>query len=351
MYKKVTLLLFALLVIAISIMTLFDQREISYLERRSLAEFPKVEIADPDFWQELDDYLSDHLLFRDEFIKINNLSNKYLLSLKDNRGVYTKDGYLFDILECDEGSITNLIHKTNDLMEEYFKDRAYFVAIPRKNDYSEKYFPGDLRYDEVFPILKEGLLMEMIEIADLLSLDSYYQTDIHWREEKLVKVAERIVLEMGDEYKALDADLKKAGTFMGALYSRSFLDVREDDLNYLDFDQSAIKVYDLEKNALVKVYDKEALKSPDAYDFFLDGPSAYLKITNEKVKNGQKLIVFRDSFASALLPLLIDSYEEICVIDLRYFNESLLDELSLDKKAKVLFIYGLEFINQSGALR
>ena len=352
MYKKVVLCLMSLLVLALGILTLFNQKEILSFERRKAQDLGDFAPLDPAYWEDLDAYLSDHFIFRETALKINNLSKKYLFAFKDNDGVYTKQGYLFDILTYDEAAVDHLILKTNELANTYFKDQdCYFIAIPRKNDYSERYFPDDLSFDDIKKQLDDKLSLPMIAIADLLSLDSYYKTDIHWRQEALPKVAERIVESLGDTYHREDVKLQNAGTFYGALYARSFFDTAKDELYYVDLDLNGVKVFDLEKDAYVKVYDESAITSPDAYDLFLDGPSAYLKITNEKVNNGQKLIVFRDSFASSLLPLFINSYEEIEVLDLRYYSESLLDELELASDAKVLFIYGSEFINQSGALR
>lgn len=352
MYKKITIICFLVFAIVISLMTVLNRDTISYLERRKLKEFPKVDLSDPDFYADLDDYLTDHLAFRDLFIKTENLANKYVLQMSDNDGVYSDGGYLFDILIKDEKSLNNLIQKTNDLKDTYLSDRdVYFVAIPRKNDYSARYFPLDLRFAEFVDDLRQGLDMRFIDISELLRLDAYYHTDIHWSQDKLMDIARYICEMMGDEFVEFDAHIKKTGPLYGSLYSRSFYDIGAEEITYIDYNMNGIKVYDLESDSYIPVYDLSAINHPDAYDLFLGGPSAYLKITNANVTNGQKLIVFRDSFASALLPLLIPSYETIEVIDLRYYSESLLSELDLIEGAKVLYIYGTEFINQSGALR
>ena len=352
MYKKITLLIVVIIVLSMSVLTVFSNRTISYLERRYLDTFPKVDLADPDFYEDLDDYLSDHLFFRDELITVRNLTNRYLFHFKDNDGVYSKDGYLFDILKFDAESVSDLILKTNELKDSYFSDReVYFIGIPRKNDYSELYHPSDLRFDDIRQLLIDGLDMPLIDISGLLSLDSYYHTDIHWRQDKLKDVARYIVEAIGDIYVPVTTEAREVYSFYGSLFSRSFYDVNPDILYYLEGDFTGVRVYDLEKDSEVPVYDKEATTHPDLYDIYLDGPSAYLRIENEDAKIDQRLIVFRDSFASSLLPLLIDSYSRIDVIDLRYFDASLIESLDLDDKAKVLFIYGSEFIDQSGALR
>ncbi len=352
MYKKFTIIVLAVIVLFISITTILNKNTVSYLERRHLASFPKVDLLDPDFYSDLDTYMSDHLLWRDSFIKYSSLANRYLFGFKDNHGVYSSDGYLFETAIEDDDSINDLIAKTNGLKDTYFKDQeVYFIAIPRKNDYTERYFPLDLRYDDIKDSLKDNLDMDYIDISDLLSLDSYYHTDIHWRQDKIEAVADYIVRSLGDEYSEVEGTYKTINDFKGSLYASSFYDVAPDQIDYLTFDETDISVYDLEKDAYVGVYDEGAIGHPDMYDVFLDGPSAYIHIENKKAPSDQKLIIFRDSFASSLIPLMIDSYASIDVIDLRYFNSSLLDTLELDQDAKVLFMYSLEFINKSGALR
>ncbi len=342
----------AFIIVFISITTILNDNTVSYLERRHLASFPKVDLLDPDFYSDVDTYMSDHLLWRDSFIRFSSLANRYLFGFKDNHGVYSSDGYLFETAIRDDDSISDLINKTNALKDSYFADRdVYFMAIPRKNDYTERYFPLDLRYEDIKDTLKEGLAMHYIDIYDLLDLDSYYHTDIHWRQDKIGNVAEYLVEAMGDEYTGIEGEYKTIEGFKGSLFASSFYDVAPDKISYLVYDDEGISVYDLEKDSYVGIYDEGAVDHPDMYDVFLDGPSAYIRIENKNAGSDQRLIVFRDSYASSLIPLLIGSYASIDVIDLRYFNSSLLPTLELDQNAEVLFMYSMEFINKSGALR
>lgn len=48
----------------------------------------------------------------------------------------------------------------------------------------------------------------------------------------------------------------------------------------------------------------------DAYNVFLGGPSALIEIENSEASNEKELIIFRDSFASSLTPLLISEYQK-----------------------------------------
>jgi len=39
-------------------------------------------------------------------------------------------------------------------------------------------------------------------------------------------------------------------------------------------------------------------------------------------KNGKKLMIFKDSYGNAFAPYMIDYYEEVIVIDIRYATDS-----------------------------
>ena len=50
-----------------------------------------------------------------------------------------------------------------------------------------------------------------------------------------------------------------------------------------------------------------------------------LTIYNNLASSDDELIVFRDSYGSSLVPLLISSYKKIIVIDTRYISSNILD--------------------------
>ena len=46
----------------------------------------------------------------------------------------------------------------------------------------------------------------------------------------------------------------------------------------------------------------------DKYDIYLSGASSIIDIVNPTSNSNKELIVFRDSYGSSLIPLLIDGY-------------------------------------------
>ena len=61
-----------------------------------------------------------------------------------------------------------------------------------------------------------------------------------------------------------------------------------------------------------------------------------VEITTEAT-GGKTLVVIKDSFANSFVPYLLHDYERIIMLDLRYFNGVILQEIPAD--AEVLFLY------------
>ena len=71
----------------------------------------------------------------------------------------------------------------------------------------------------------------------------------------------------------------------------------------------------------LKFYNSIFVEQPasGAYSTFMGGDRKIVKIETEN-KNGRKLCIFKDSYGNAEVPFLVDSFEEIYVCDVRYFD-------------------------------
>ena len=131
---------------------------------------------------------------------------------------------------------------------------------------------------------------------------------------------------------------------LASLYSSK---VQPDELFYLT--NSTIE--NLKTKEDIFIYDFEKLDTDEPYEFFLSGNQSVVHIKNEKAKSDKRLVIFRDSFASSLAPLLADSYSEIVLIDLRYIMSDMIGEYVDFENADVLFMYSTKLINNSLCMR
>lgn len=73
-----------------------------------------------------------------------------------------------------------------------------------------------------------------------------------------------------------------------------------------------------------------------SYSTFMGGDAKIVRIETD-VKNGRRLAVLKDSYGNAAIPFLVNSFEEIFVIDIRYFEPNAIDFLKEHEVTDVLF--------------
>lgn len=336
--------------------------ETSQWERRKLAQFPEISfetLMNGNFMRDFETYANEQFPLRDTFrrIKANVLFKLY--NQKDNNGVYLAEGHLSkydsDITSQQTDTFNSKILRVFEKNIKGTDCKVYYSIIPDKNYFlAEKNgypaFDYDLLYSEVNKGL--GKYMKEISITDCLSIDDYYTTDTHWRQEKIVDAANRIREEMGMA-PVTDYESKSAGEFYGVYYGQAALSVSPDEIIYLENEQTKVsEMTDVEKNKVVPIHNLENLSSADHYDIFLSGARRPLmKITNPMGQKDKRLVVFRDSFGSSIVPLLMSDYSEITVIDTRELNPVMIKKFVEFTDQDVLFIYSSIVVESSIELK
>ena len=98
------------------------------------------------------------------------------------------------------------------------------------------------------------------------------------------------------------------------------------------------------------IYNLELIENHDMYDIFLSGMQGYVEITNPNATTDRELIVFRDSFGSSMVPLLLQDYARVTVLDIRYVSSYFLKDLVDFHGQDVLFLYSTLVLNDSDSL-
>ena len=327
-------------------------------ERRPLEQFPELsggELLSGQFMKDFADYAVDQFPLRDGFRTLNAYLTYYLLGKKDNNGIYLHDGYAAKMeYPLNESSIENAVARFTELYEQYLTDcDVRFALVPDKSYYlAEEAGALSLDYDALYARMAEALpWAELIDLRQSLSIEDYYRTDIHWRQERLVPAAQRIAESLGVtvpefEQKQLDRP------FYGVYYGQAALPMEPDTMYYLTnemLESCTVKIHD--NGTTAEIFDETKLESKDLYDVFLSGGAAVLQITNPAGQEGKELIVFRDSFGSSMVPLLLSDYETVWVLDTRYVAPAMLGHFVDFADQDVLFLYSTLILNSSNALR
>ena len=325
---------------------------ISTSERRQLASFPKY-VYSRTYAEKMEDYLLDHFPYRDGFRSIKANMNYHVLQKLDNNGVYLNDTMIFQSLyPTDRASANHFVQKTEQIKNLLTENNhAYLAVIPDKNYYAEEKMFLHLDYPSIYASA-ERLGMPLIDLRNVMQLDDYYQTDTHWKQEKLDKVVRKLSETMQFPYQKQNYTAHRFDSFYGVLYGQAAVKRSPETLTYLTNDAiDSAEVSYLENPNLHTVYAPQALQSWDAYEVFLDGASAYIEITNPAQTSGRELVVFRDSFGSSLIPLLIPYYSHITVVDNRYIKQQYFTEYLTFTDQDVLFLYSTAMINNSYSLK
>lgn len=360
-----------LIVIMIAMFALFSvmscvilRKPISYseTERRPLAQFPVFslkEFISGRFAKNFESFALDQFPLRDEFRSVKAYTHFYGLGQKDNNGLYLYEDYIVKMeypLHADSvNRATDVFGQIHDL---YLKDKnisVYASVIPDKNYFlAEKSGHLCIDYNQLTQIYRENMpYAKYIDIFPYLTIEDYYRTDTHWRQECILDVAQVIAEQMDVSLQMTYEKHQMKQPFYGVYYGQLGIPTEPDHfISLWNKEMNAYKVTDCENNKEIEVFVSEKLNGMDMYEAFLGGPLSLVVIENKKATTDKELIVFRDSYASAIAPLLAEGFKKITLIDIRYINSRFLkDIVSFEDGQNVLFLYSSMVLNNSETLK
>lgn len=273
----------------------------------------------------------------------------------NKEGIYAVDNHYFkSIYPLDEKSVLKAANYINSIQETYLTEnnKVFYAIIPDKTYYDKSSSYDKLDYDKMITILNENIKnMEYIKLKDLLSLDDYYKTDNHWRQEKIIDVANRIGEKLNFKINANSFEKKSYNGFKG-MYSKYVTNTKfKEELQYLTNKHITNATVDNYQSKFTSVYDTNRLSTDVSYDVFLSGATPFLTITNASANSDKELVIFRDSYTSSLAPLLVSEYSKITLIDTRYMASTLIKDFIEFNNQDVLFLYSSAVINNSTMLK
>ena len=338
-------------------------------ERRPLETFPKLNIEtilSADFMNNFEGYTTDQFPLRDTFRGLKAFFVYNVFNQKDNNDIILKDEHLSKLeYPLNMELLDNASNKFNYLYETYLKDNnhnIYLSIIPDKNYFMVEDDYLKLDYELLVETMKSNTsYMEYIDIFDLLSLQDYYHTDTHWRQENIIDISNRLTQKMGFKHNEtqythniLTDENELPYEFKGVYTGQYGLPTNNDMIYYLTSDiidncivtsLSSGKPQEIEMYSFNKAYGK------DSYEMFLNGTEALITIENPKATSDKELILFRDSFGSSLAPLLVQNYSKITLVDIRYMDSKLIGNFIEFNDQDVLFLYSTILLNNSSAFK
>ena len=334
---------------------LWPSKEMSDTERRALAQFPELSgktLLDGTFMEKFESYTLDQFPLRDDFRSLKARVHYGVFRQKDNHGIYLSQGYAAQLeYPLNDASVTHALQVFGDVYHRYLQEsKVFFSVIPDKSYFLAQSggYPS-MDYNALLQRVRNEMpFASYVNLTDVLTVEDYYRTDTHWRQERLSKVTDRLCQAMALPG-AEDLHTVKAETpFYGVYYGQAALPMEPEALYYL---QSPVldscRVYNYETDAYQQIYDLPKVEGKNPYEVFLSGPVSLRRIENPQGPKGKELILFRDSFGSSLAPLLVQGYESITLVDLRYVSSKMLERFLDFHGQDVLFLYSTIVLNNS----
>lgn len=347
--KKFHIALIALFLAVIILPAAFvfagEDRTFSDNENRMLQTAPKLtfdSILDGSFQNKITDYISDQFPARDTWTQLGSQVKK-LAGFKDIGGAYLgSDGYYMEKITPDKVDETNL-NRNIGLVSDFVQAcgvKTTMLLVPATGTVMSDKLPAHARmYDaeKLYNTVK-GALPD-VSFPDLYAALSeaktqqqvYYRTDHHWTWYG-AHTAYKTLLPDGkyDASPELFSD-----SFLGTTYSKTLDPAAKCDDVYISPVSDKLKVTADGKE--IPLYDMSAAGEKDKYKVFLGGNYGETTITGG-CNNGKTLLVIKDSFANSLVPFLTADYENIIMLDLRYYMGSA-KQLAADRNVdEILFV-------------
>ena len=363
MKEKLRSIFFAGTLLSMSLVnTLTPTKVFSNKENRYLQTFPDFNwdtILSSKFGKDFEKYATDQFIGRDNWIRLKTVSD-LAVQKKDNGRVYFgKDGYLFNVdEEIDKEQFEKNIKYINTFIEnlkQYNKDISITtLLVPSKEEILKDKLPLYAPVIDETSIIEDikSSLKENINILDLIDVLNdksdkyiYYKTDHHWTTKGAFYAYEYYLKSLGvtpiseDNFHIIEA----SNEFLGSNYRKAnFYTGKPDKISVYkpkeDINVDIIFNDEIKSNNL---YEESFLSKTDKYSYFLGGDKALINI-NSSVRNGKSILVIKDSFANSFIPFLINHYENIYVIDPRYFNMSIEEFIKERGIDEVLFLFNIQ---------
>ena len=346
---------------ALSLVLWFGPKsDYTYSERRKLAQMPDISVStilNGKFMPAFEEFTLDQFPLRDSFRQVKSLFQYYVLNQSDNNGIYLVGDTVAKLeYPLNETSVRYVAGRIQYLYESYLKDtdvKIYSAMIPDKGYYLAEAngYPA-MDYDAMEKAYVTAMpWSHYVDIKDLVSAEDYYRTDTHWRQERILSVAQMICAAMGaEEPQESDYHAMTVENFYGVYFGQAALPMDGEDLVMLDSKllQNCI-VTDPITGKISRVY--EDVKSADLYDTFLSGAQPLLTIENPAGEPDRELVIFRDSYGSSLTPLLLESYSKVTLVDIRYIHPDQIGSYVNFQNQDVLFLYSTLILNSGRSLK
>ena len=340
------------------------QKERSETENRTLVKRPALtwdSLISGEFAKEYESYLSDQFILRDQWITLRTGIERACMKQELNDVYFASDDYLIEkhtgtfTQENAQANITRLGAFFQNLEASYSPEHLGCIIVPNAvkvlsgklpafaDPYDEK-----LYLDQLAAALPEGVWIDALDVlarsheADG-SRQLYYRTDHHWTTEAAFEVCAAWLREKG--IGNLEADQFHVTTvtdsFEGTIASKLGIAHRADSIQRWDpvIPYDYYLVYNQSDEIRNSMYQESYLDTKDKYAYFYGGNNGLIETKMPDSRTGRKLLIIKDSYAHCFAPFACGLFDEVDLLDPRYYNASIREVMASKSYTDVLVLF------------
>lgn len=325
--------------------------------RNEFMDFSLQNVLSGEFQEHFENAFADYFPAREVWMGAST-EFKQVLGFRDVNGAYIgKDGYY--LAKNTAETIEQKNYMSNLRYVEYFgslhEKKVSLLLAPSSGTIMKSklpsnapYYDANAMYDGANTMLKQTKLIDvrdsMTEYAKQNQV--YFRTDHHWT----LLGAYAAYSEYYDQTKkdkhtyGYFSPKKVSDSFYGTMYSK-VLDAfaKPDDLYAAtNVPQTMVQCDGKRVNG---IYDVEQLLKKDKYAYFFGGNYGEIVISM-KAKPKKKLLVIKDSYANNFVPFVLEDFDSVTMIDLRYYKKSVQELVREEGYSEILVLYEMSSFAQ-----
>ena len=315
-----------------------------------------------EFMQDFESYVNDQFPLRDGWVGLK--ARLEVLSGKpSNNGVYFAPGDILiaDFPEPDPNRVDKNLGFVSTLGEKS-EVPVWFSLIPGKSKEWWPFLPSGAPVGDQQAILDKAAQTENVTWIDIslpfdTSIDnrayySFYRTDHHWNTVGAYHGYADLMAGMGLTAQPLGTLTTVSKDFYGTTWSKAGAYWMTPDEMYIAVDDENVTVTGVSANQSTPgaLYNYDKLETKDKYTFYLGGNQPLCVIESEKEGAEGSILILRDSFSDTLAPFLTQNFEEVHLMDLRYYKASIADYAVQNGIDQILVLYSVDNFVTDGNL-
>lgn len=340
---------------------IFSEAENRILE--TLPNFTGQSFLDGRYQQKWEQFVSDQFPFRNIGVRIKSAAERLIGKTKINDVYIGKHGYLLEDLKSpDPERLKATLNSIQAFSANYPAIKSSVMIIPNAANILSDYLPPFAPVadqEKQLEILGEGLDKNTayINVSPILRKNKekglYYRTDHHWTTLGAYYAYLWAAPQLGiDIHKELFHPYTITNHFSGTLASKSGFSGKKDKMQIFlpkSGNEKLAVTYLEEKKVFPTLYHSKNLEKKDKYTVFLDGNHPVIEIKTLAMNN-RRLLLFKDSYANCFIPFLTPHFQEIAVIDPRYYYGDLKEFMEHKNFTDALFLYNANTFFEDSAL-